>query len=121
MERSRSGLGVIFLTVFLDLLGFGMIIPILPLYAKTMNASDLQTGLLLSVYSGMQLLFSPIWGRLSDRHGRRPILLLSIAGSCGSQLGYALAPGFWWLVVARSFAGACGANITAAQAYVADV
>ncbi len=122
MDRARrGGLGVIFLTVFLDLLGFGMIIPILPLYAKTMHATDLQTGILLSVYSAVQLVFSPIWGRLSDRHGRRPILLLSIAGSCGSQLGYALAPGFWWLVVARAFAGACGANITAAQAYVADV
>jgi multidrug resistance protein len=69
----------------------------------------------------MQLIFSPIWGRLSDRAGRRPVLLISILGSCGSQLGYALAPSFWWLVVARAFAGVCGANITAAQAYIADV
>src|SRR6185312_8062540 len=59
--------------------------------------------------------------RLSDRAGRRPVLLISILGSCGSQLGYALAPSFWWLVVARGFAGVCGANITAAQAYIADV
>ncbi len=117
----RSPLGVIFLTVFLDLLSFGMILPILPLYAKNMHASDLETGVLLSVYSVMQLLFSPVWGRLSDRHGRRPILLLSIAGSCLSQLGYAIAPSFWFLVLARGLAGVCGANITAAQAYVADV
>ncbi len=117
----RSPLAVIFFTVFLDLLGFGLVIPILPLYAKTMHASDLEIGLLLSVYSVMQLFFSPIFGRLSDRAGRRPILILSILGSCGSQLGYALAPSFFWLVVARGFAGLCGANITASQAYIADV
>ncbi|MSP61225.1 MAG: MFS transporter [Myxococcales bacterium] len=123
----RPRLGVVFLTVLLDLLGFGIVIPILPLYAKTMLAADSQatadfkTGVLLAVYSLMQLFFSPIWGRLSDRAGRRPVLLLSIAGSCFSQLGYALAPSFTWLVIARGFAGMCGANITAAQAYVADV
>src|SRR5689334_16469082 len=97
-RSARSRLWVIFLTVFLDLLGFGIVIPILPLYAEKLHASDLQTGLLLAVYSVMQLFFSPIWGRLSDRAGRRPILLISILGSCGSQLGYALAPSFWWLV-----------------------
>jgi multidrug resistance protein len=120
-QRSSSALGVIFLTVLLDLLGFGLVIPILPLYAEKMHASDFETGVLLAIYSVMQLLFSPIWGRLSDRAGRRPVLLISILGSCGSQLGYALAPSFWWLVVARGFAGMCGANITAAQAYIADV
>ncbi len=117
----RSPLAVIFLTVFLDLLGFGMVIPILPLYASDLHASNIKIGLLLSVYSMMQLFFSPIWGRVSDRAGRRPVLLVSILGSCGSQLGYALAPSFWWLVVARAFAGLCRANITAAQGYVADV
>jgi DHA1 family tetracycline resistance protein-like MFS transporter len=117
----RGSLTVIFLTVMLDLLGFGIVIPILPLYAKDMHASYLETGVLLAIYSIMQLFFAPIWGRLSDRAGRRPILLLSILGSCGSQLGYALAPSFVWLIVARGFAGLCGANITAAQAYIADV
>src|SRR6478752_2093003 len=120
-QQQRSSLGVIFLTVLLDLLGFGIVIPILPLYAEKLHASDFETGILLAVYSVMQLIFSPIWGRLSDRAGRRPVLLISILGSCGSQLGYALAPSFWWLVVARAFAGVCGANITAAQAYIADV
>jgi len=119
--RSSSALGVIFLTVLLDLLGFGLVIPILPLYAEKLHATDFETGVLLAIYSVMQLFFSPIWGRLSDRAGRRPVLLISILGSCGSQLGYALAPSFWWLVVARGFAGMCGANITAAQAYIADV
>jgi multidrug resistance protein len=117
----RSPLAVIFFTVFLDLLGFGLVIPILPLYAKTMHASDVQTGFLFAIYSVMQLFFSPILGRLSDRAGRRPILLISIFGSCASQLGYALAPSFPWLVVARAIAGICGANVTAAQAYIADV
>ena len=98
-----------------------MIIPILPTYAETMLATDVQAGFLQSIYSIMQLLFSPIWGRVSDRIGRRPVLLVSILGSCGSQLGFAFAPSFWWLVAARGFAGVCGANITAAQAYVADV
>jgi multidrug resistance protein len=120
-KGGRSPLAVIFVTVLLDLLGFGMVIPILPLYAEKMHASDVETGLLLAIYSVMQLFFSPVWGRLSDRVGRRPILLLSILGSCGSQLGYALAPSFGWLVVARAFAGVCGANVTAAQAYIADV
>lgn len=117
----RSRLGVIFLTVFLDLLGFGMVIPILPLYAERLHATDPEIGRLLAIYSVMQLVFAPIWGRVSDRIGRRPVLLVSILGSCGSQLGYALAPSYFWLVVARGFAGLCGANISAAQAYVADV
>jgi multidrug resistance protein len=120
-SKTRSPLAVLFLTVFLDLLGFGMILPLLQLYGKRLHATDVETGLLLAIYSIMQLFFSPIWGRLSDRAGRRPILLLSIAGSCGSQLGFAFAPSYWWLVVARGFAGVCGANVTAAQAYVADV
>jgi len=120
-QQRRASLGVIFLTVLLDLLGFGIVIPILPLYAEKLHATDFETGILLAIYSVMQLFFSPIWGRLSDRAGRRPVLLISILGSCGSQLGYALAPSFWWLVVARGFAGVCGANITAAQAYIADV
>jgi DHA1 family tetracycline resistance protein-like MFS transporter len=114
-------LWVVVFTVFLDLLGFGIVIPILPLYAEQMHASDRHIGVLLAIYSVMQLFFAPLWGRLSDRAGRRPILLVSILGSCLSQLGYAWAPSFVWLVVARGVAGICGANISAAQAYVADV
>jgi multidrug resistance protein len=116
----RSPLGVIFLTVFLDLLGFGMVIPILPLYAKTLHASDVAVGALLATYSVMQLFFAPVWGRLSDRVGRRPVILVSVLGSCLSQLGYALAGSFTGLVMARALAGICGANISAAQAYIAD-
>jgi DHA1 family tetracycline resistance protein-like MFS transporter len=122
-DRSRlsSRLGVVFLTVFLDLVGFGLVIPILPLYAEQMHARDIEIGWLVAIYSIMQLFFAPIWGHLSDRVGRRPIMLVSIAGSCMSQLGYALAPSLGWLIAARALAGVCGANIAAAQAYVADV
>lgn len=119
--RPGGALGVVYLTVFLDLVGFGMIIPILQLYARELHATVPQTGWLLSVYSLMQLFFAPLLGRLSDRFGRRPVLLLSIFGSCASQLGYALAPSFPFLLLARALAGVCGANIAAAQAYVADV
>src|SRR6478752_10546008 len=119
-QQQRSSLGVIFLTVLLDLLGFGLVIPILPLYAEKLHATDFETGVLLAIYSVMQLFFSPIWGRLSDRAGRRPVLLISILGSCVSQIGFSFAPSFLWLMIFRGFAGVCGANITAAQAYIAD-
>lgn len=126
MSSRPSPLATLFLTVFLDLLGFGMVIPILPLYAKQFDVSDLAVTAMGASYSVMQLLFSTVWGRLSDRRGRRPVLLVSIAGSCLSQLGYALAPaswghaGFLLLLLARMVAGVCGANIAAAQAYIAD-
>src|SRR4051794_1830992 len=98
MASRRSPLATIFLTVFLDLLGFGMVIPILPLYAKKFGVSDIAvTTVLGSSYSLMQLFFAPIWGRISDRYGRRPVLLVSILGSSLSQLGYAEANAFWML------------------------
>ena len=109
------------MTVFLDLVGFGIVIPILQLYARDLHASVPSTGWLMGIYSGMQLLFSPVWGRVSDRVGRRPVLLVSIFGSCISQLGYALSPTFWFLLLSRALAGICGANIGTAQAYIADV
>lgn len=117
---SRASTAALLFTVFLDLLGFGMVLPILALYAEHFEVSDLAVTSLGATYSLMQLIFSPIWGRVSDRYGRRPVLLVSILGSCGSQLGYALAPGFAWLLLARAFAGVCGANVSAAQAYMAD-
>src|SRR5581483_1937488 len=86
----RRARWVVFLTVFLDLLGFGMVIPILQLYARELHATLPQTGWLMAIYSIMQLCFAPVWGRLSDKMGRRPVLLVSIFGSCASQLGYAL-------------------------------
>ena len=121
LSTHRASLRVIFFTVFLDLLSFGIVIPLLPRYAVRMHASDIETGVLLAIYSFMQLFFAPFWGRLSDRKGRRPVLLISIFGSFISQIGYAFAPSFTFLLLARALAGVCGANISAAQAYVADV
>jgi predicted MFS family arabinose efflux permease len=119
--RGRSALGVLFLVVFIDLLGFGMVIPTMGLYARHFEVSVAVTGLLSAGYSGMQFLFAPIWGRLSDRYGRRPMLLGSIAMTAVGFLGYALAPSFAWLLVSRLFAGAATANLAIARAYVADV
>jgi DHA1 family tetracycline resistance protein-like MFS transporter len=107
--------------VFIDLLGFGMVIPVMALYAEKLGASSSQTGWLMASYSLMQFVFAPVWGRLSDRYGRRPLLLLSIAMTSLAFLAYALAPTFGWLVASRFFAGAATANIGLAQAYVADV
>jgi MFS family permease len=119
--RGRSALGVLFLVVLVDLLGFGMVIPTMPLYARHFGVSEAITGLLSAGYSAMQLVFAPIWGRLSDRYGRRPMLLGSIAMTAVGFLGYAMAPSFGWLLVSRLFAGAATANLAIARAYVADV
>ena len=119
--KNRSALTILFVIVFVDLLGFGMVIPVMALYAERLGAPDGQIGWLMTGYSLMQLVFTPIWGRLSDRYGRRPLLLLSITMTAVGFLGYALAPDFRWLLVSRLFAGAATANIAIAQAYIADV
>jgi MFS family permease len=117
----RASLASLFVVVFIDLLGFGMVIPVMALYAERLGAPDDQIGWLMTGYSAMQFVFTPIWGRLSDRWGRRPLLLLSIAMTAVGFFGYASAPSFAWLLVSRLFAGAATANIAIAQAYIADV
>src|SRR4029077_18167028 len=118
---------IIFLTVFIDLIGFGIVLPLLPIYSKTFGARGWQIGLLMASYSAMQFLFAPIWGRLSDRIGRRPVLLVSTAGAAISYAIFAVGCGqtgmtaIVLLFVSRIFAGICGANITVAQAYIADI
>jgi MFS family permease len=119
--KNRSALGILFLVVFVDLLGFGMVIPVMPLYAERLGASEAWIGLLSTGYSLMQLVFAPIWGGLSDRIGRRPVLLLSIAMTAVAFLLYGLADSFVMLLASRLFAGIATANIAIAQAYVADV
>ncbi len=119
MKPSR--LGIVALTVFLDLLGFGLIIPLMPHYAESFGASPFIYGLLAASYSLMQFFFVPIWGRLSDRVGRRPILLLSIAGSVIAFTLFGLARSLFWLFAARALSGIFAANLSVAQAYVADV
>lgn len=116
-----SPLVIIFITVFIDLLGFGIIIPLLPFYAESYGASAFMVGLLGTSFSLMQFLFSPVWGRLSDKIGRRPIILIGLAGSCVSYLALAVADSLPLIFVARIVGGIAGANIPTAQAYIADV
>ncbi len=117
----KSPLFIIFFVVFIDLVGFGMVIPILPYYAKSFGASATTLGWLMMCYSGMQFLFSPFWGRLSDRIGRRPVILTSILGIGFSMMILGFANSLLWLFVGRILAGFFGANISAASAYIADV
>ncbi len=119
---------VIFLTVFIDLIGFGIVVPLVPMYSRHYGASGWLIGAIIASFSAMQFIFSPIWGKLSDRHGRRPILLISTAGAALSYVLFAIGSGFeshslaiGALLVSRIFAGACGGNITVAQAYIADI
>jgi len=119
--NGRSPLLLIFFTVLIDLIGFGLIIPVMPSYARELHASDFTVGLLFASYSLMQFLFMPFWGRLSDRVGRRPILLISLAASVLGYLLWGFSNSLVMLFVARLIAGAGNANIAVAQAYVTDV
>jgi DHA1 family tetracycline resistance protein-like MFS transporter len=134
MPPRKSSLLVIFLTVFIDLLGFGMVLPLLPIYgqqfarqfnlAETSDDVGLLIGLLMSSFSLMQFLFAPIWGRLSDRIGRRPVLMIGLAGSVVFYTIFGIATAMQsiaGLFVARIGAGIAGATISTAQAYIADV
>ncbi|MBM4077344.1 MAG: TCR/Tet family MFS transporter, partial [Planctomycetes bacterium] len=129
---SRKPLLIIFITVFIDLLGFAIVLPLLPRYGRHFEATKFQLGLLMASFSAMQFLFAPLWGRLSDRIGRRPVLIGGLAasaffyavfalvtqwGNSGTILG--LKP-LLWLFVTRCGAGIAGATIPTAQAYIAD-
>src|ERR1039457_1281430 len=127
MNRKPSML-VVFLTVFIDLIGFGIVVPLVPLFSRHYGASGFVIGAIIASFSAMQFIFSPIWGKLSDRHGRRPILLISTAGAALSYVLFAVGSGFenhtfalWALLASRIFAGAFAGNITVAQAYIADI
>lgn len=120
MQKSR--LLLLFLTLFFVMLGFGIIIPNLAYYAEDIGATPTKIALLLSIYSGMQLLFAPIWGRLSDRHGRKPAILFGLLGNAVALVAFGLAKDYMSLLVARSAAGiASAAVLPSVMAYVADV
>ena len=120
MEKSRILL--LFLTLFFVMLGFGIIIPNLAYYAKDIGATPTQIALLLSIYSGMQLIFAPIWGRLSDRYGRKPAILLGLLGNAAALIWFGLAKDYEWLFIARSAAGiASAAVLPSVMASIADV
>jgi len=112
---------VIFLTIFVNLVGFGIIIPLLPFYAQTFGASPLDIGLLFAAFSVCQLVAAPVLGDLSDRYGRRPVLIFSLAGTVASFVMLALARSLAVLFLARVVDGLSGGNISTARAYVADV
>jgi len=112
---------LIFLTVFIDLIGFGIVLPLLPSYASSFQVSDAGIGVLVASFSLMQFLLAHWWGRLSDRVGRRPVLLVGLAGSALSYLLFAAAQNFWVLLFSRLVAGGMGATVNVAQAYLADV
>src|SRR3989475_8773020 len=119
----RSPLLVIFITVFIDLVGFGIVIPVLPFYAQgTMfGATPREVGLLFASYSVMQLVFAPVLGRLSDKYGRRPVLLISLLGTSVGFLILGFATALWMLFLGRIIDGISGGNISTAQAYIADI
>jgi DHA1 family tetracycline resistance protein-like MFS transporter len=114
-------MGLLFLIVFIDLVGFGVIIPLLPYYAIQFQASPFEVTAMMACYSVAQLFASPVLGRLSDSIGRKPIILASLVCSVGSYVWLGLATQLWMLFAARLLAGAGAGNIAAAQAYVADV
>ncbi len=114
-------LAVIFATVFIDLVGFGVIIPLLPFYAEHFDASPDVVALLMATYSCAQFLCAPLWGGLSDRFGRKPILMTTLFGIGLGYIWIGFAGALWQLFAARALSGAMAGNIAAAQAYVADV
>ncbi len=113
-------MGVVFLTVVINLIGFGIVLPLLPFFATDFGASPLAVGGIIGAYSAMQFVFAPIWGRISDRHGRRLPLILGLLGTAGSYVVFALAGNIWVLLLSRIVGGVMGATIPVAQAYVAD-
>ncbi len=117
----KKPLFAIFLVVFIGLLGFSIILPLLPYYAQTFGANPVLIGLLVASYAAAQLISAPILGRLSDRYGRRPILIVSTIGTFLSLIMIALAGNLWILFASRILDGLTGGNISVAQAYITDV
>jgi MFS family permease len=120
-DTSPRALYVLLLVVFINLVGFGMIIPLLPFYAKSLNASPWQVTAMFSAYSLGQFIAEPFWGRLSDRIGRRPVLIVTILANTLSYVALAFAPSIAWAFAIRMFSGCATGNISTIQGYMADV
>jgi DHA1 family tetracycline resistance protein-like MFS transporter len=124
--KSKKAIVFIFITILVDVIGLGIIIPVFPSLIQELTGSDLSEasaygGLLLISFALMQFVFSPILGELSDKHGRRPVLLIALFGLGIDYLIHAFAPTIWWLFVGRLLAGGMGASFTVANAYMADI
>jgi MFS transporter, DHA1 family, tetracycline resistance protein len=117
----QASLFVIFLTVFIDLIGFGLVTPILPVYIKNMGATNIEIGMITSAYALMNFIFTPLLGSYSDRFGRRPIILATISINVIAFLIFGLAESLPILILSRLFSGIGSANISAAQAYISDI
>ncbi len=120
-SKSTGSMGIILLTVFISMVGFGIVIPVLPLYAERYGASGLEIGLLVATFSACQFFFAPVIGRLSDRFGRRPVLLVSVLGAAVGFFIMGWAVALWMLFLGRLIDGISGADIGTAQAYMADI
>ena len=118
--QNRRSLAALFSIVVIDLVGFGIVVPVLPFLVDAFDVSAAALGLLVASYAAMQFVFAPIWGRLSDRIGRRPVMLMTIAGSSGALLMAGLSPSLLWLFAARILGGVFAANISVASAYITD-
>ena len=112
---------ILFITIFIDLMGFGIFIPVVPIYARELHASDALVGDTGALFSLMMFIFTPVWGSLSDRFGRRPIILWALGVSAVSYLLFAHADTLFLLIAARMLTGVGSGNITAAQAYITDI
>lgn len=121
MPASRSRIGVIFFTVLIDLIGFGIVLPILPFYAQRFGAAGLGYGAVIGVFSLMQFVATALLGKLSDRIGRRPVLLTTMLINAVGYTLFAFAGSYWVLFLSRVVSGFAGGNISAAQAYIADI
>ncbi|MBL1214079.1 MAG: MFS transporter [Ignavibacteriae bacterium] len=120
--KNKASLTVIFFTVFIDLMGFGILIPILPTFAsKDLGVSDFEIGFLIAVFSLVQFLFNPLLGKMSDKFGRRPLILITLLLTAASYIIFSFAASFLVLFLSRLLAGFGGSNIGVAQAYIADV
>ena len=104
-KSNRAALAVLFGSLVIVMLGFGIAIPLMPFYITHFNASGTALGLMIALYSFMQFLFAPVWGRLSDRIGRKPVLLIGIAGFAGAFFLQGIAQNLLWFIAARSLAG----------------
>ena len=118
--KNKTSLTLLFFIVLLDLIGFGIVIPLINIYGLHYGADGVQLAVLASAYSTMQFLFAPFWGALSDKIGRRPVLLFSLFGSVISYTLFGLAQSYYLLLISRALAGVFAGNISAAQAYIAD-
>ncbi len=118
---NRRNIGLLFFTLVVVMMGFGMVIPILPFYVEQFNAGGSALGLLMAVYALMQFIFAPVWGRLSDQHGRKPILMVGILGNAIANLLFGLSNQLWMLFAARALAGILSsATLPTAMAYIGD-